>query len=323
VIRIHKIIASLLIVILGLIIVVTSNIASGEVTLTFNPTATPTSSIQWEEIGTFSLSDTTPAVVPGTTSLPTLLNSDWTSVIQAFDGVEMALVPAGCFMMGSTNEQIMEAIRQCMISDSVNAALCSRRFGPDRPAHVTCIEQPFWIDRYEVSNAQFEAFDGQAGQPGEWTGAERPRETITWFEARDFCISRGARLPTEAEWEYAARGPEGWIYPWGNDFVESNVVYYNTSDNQTADIGSRPDGASWVGALDMSGNVMEWVSSIDSPYPYNATDGREDQDDTTSARSHRGGSWLGFDFMQRIAVRWPATPDSRYGNVGFRCAHSD
>jgi formylglycine-generating enzyme required for sulfatase activity len=301
----YRIMALLFIAFLGLMIAAVPGSASGETRLTATPT-------------------TSPAATPGATPLPAgSSNSDWTPFIQVFDGVEMVLVPAGCFMMGSTDEQIAAAVAQCEMSFKGNEATCPLLFGHESPANTVCLDQPFWIDRYEVSNAQFEAFDGQAGQSSSWPEPDRPRENISWFEAHDFCKSRDARLPTEAEWEYAARGPEGWMYPWGNDFEPDNVVYYPTSDNQTADVGSRPDGASWVGALDMSGNVMEWVNTLDRPYPYSATDGREDETDTIHAREHRGGSWLGFDFMQRATYRWLAAPDSPYGNVGFRCARSE
>lgn len=92
-------------------------------------------------------------------------------------------------------------------------------------------------------------------------GDERPVENITWFEAHTFCELRDTRLPTEAEWEYAARGPDNLNYPWGNEFEEDFVVYQNNSDDQTATVGSRTPGASWVGTLDMSFPEVNSVSS--------------------------------------------------------------
>jgi len=147
---------------------------------------------------------------------------------------------------------------------------------------------------------------------------------VDWFQAVTHCQSRRARLPTEAEWEYAARGPDGLVYPWGDDFVAGNVVYASNSYNQAAEVGRKPLGASWVGALDMSGNVWEWVSSIYQDYPYQADDGREVDGsiDSSSARVLRGGSWSSVDGLSlrgNLRFRYhPATSFSFLG-IGFRC----
>jgi formylglycine-generating enzyme required for sulfatase activity len=212
-------------------------------------------------------------------------------VEQTFGGVAMVLVPPGCFMMGDQGT----GGRQCF-------------------------DQPFWIDKYEVTNRQFAQFGGQAARRSDWTDDNYPRERITLFEARDFCAKRGARLPTEAEWEYAARGPDGLAYPWGNQFLSGNVVYGGNSGRQPADVGSKPGGISWVGGLDLSGNVWEWVSSLAKPYPYGAMDGRESNSDTSSERVIRGGSWGDNMNIVRATNRYWFTPSSSYGSGGFRCA---
>jgi iron(II)-dependent oxidoreductase len=235
----------------------------------------------------------TPATrTPIPTPAPVTHNADWTPVVQEFSGVEMVQVPVGCFLMGNED---------------------GRR--DERPVTEICFDAPFWMDRYEVTNAQY-------GSAGNFQGDNRPRENLTWFEARDFCKSRDARLPTEAEWEYAARGPDNLIYPWGSDLVDANLVFDRNSNNETADVGSRPAGLSWVGAYDMSGNVWEWVSSIYERYPYDASDGREDEADTTSQRVYRGGVGSYIDFGVSSAIRFRSDPSKRDWFVGFRCARS-
>lgn len=259
---------------------------SPTLTPSFTPTPTPT--------------PTRTPVPPGYPGGPPITaNNQWSTVIQAFDGVDMALVPVGCFMMGSEDGS----------SD-------------EQPVQRQCIDQPFWIDKTEVTNAQY-------GSEGYFKGGNRPRESINWSDARDFCVSRGARLPTELEWEYAARGPDNLTYPWGNTFVADNVVYEANAD-ETADVGSRPDGVSWVGALDMSGNVWEWVRTIYDtdqqtnafPYPYRADDGREDLERTDVLRVLRGGSWGNHDSFVRAPYRGWYNPDFRNDYVGLRCARS-
>ncbi|HEX2907466.1 MAG TPA: formylglycine-generating enzyme family protein, partial [Phototrophicaceae bacterium] len=230
-------------------------------------------------------------------STPAAVNADWTPIEQDFDGVTMVMVPAGCFDMGSDNG----------VSD-------------EKPVTEICFTAPFWLDKTEVTNGQFAQFDGEAANASRWPDADRPRENITWFEARDFCAQREARLPTEAEWEYAARGPENWVYPWGNEFVANNVVFGDNSGSQTAAAGSKPGGASWVGALDLSGNVWEWASSAYQPYPYQADDGREDSNGTDVQRVLRGGSWFNvYPSNFRAASRSRDTTDHRNNIRGFRC----
>jgi len=225
-------------------------------------------------------------------------NAQWTPVVRSFDGVEMVQVPPGCFMMGSKNGE-----------------------DDEKPVTRICFDNPFWIDKAEVTQSQFAKFGGVAAKAPSFRGDQRPVEQITWFEARDFCAKRDARLPTEAEWEYAARGPDDLVYPWGNDFVSKNLVYETT---QTADAGSKSNGKSWVGALDMSGNVGEWVSSIYQGYPFTPRDGRQSTGDTNSARVVRGGSWRDTVAAGlRAAGRSSGRPSRGYVYIGVRCARSD
>ncbi len=275
---------------------------------TSNPTATATSTAANTATSTptrFSLQ---------LAQTPVLRNSEWTPVVEEFDGVEMVLVPSGCFTMGSDD------------GDS-----------DEQPEHQVCLEDPYWIDRTEVTNEQFAQFEGVAESSSYFSGANLPREQITWTEAQAFCESRQARLPTEAEWEYAARGPDGLDYPWGNDFScrLGNFDDENQRDflvvsgglgcdgfDDTAPAGSFPEGASWVGALDMVGNVWEWVADRAGPYhawrqvdPTGPIEGTQ--------RVLRGGSGDNSDGSTLTAyVRMASDPDSAYNFRGFRCARS-
>lgn len=223
---------------------------------------------------------------------PVAHNADWTPITQSFDGVDMVLVPPGCFTMGNDD---------------------GRR--DERPANQVCFDKAFWIDRTEVTNAEY-------GSEGHFSGANRPHENLLWSEARDFCVARGGYLPSEAEWEYAARGPDSLIYPWGNELISQNLVFDRNTPANTADVGSRPSGASWVGALDMSGNVFEWTNSIYERYPYDPTDGREDPNDTTSPRVYRGGNQSYIDYGVAASTRFRLDPTERDWFLGFRCARA-
>ncbi len=218
-------------------------------------------------------------------------NADWTPVYETFSDVDMALVPTGCFMMGSETGS-----------------------GDEKVVHEQCFDTPFWIDRYEVTNQQF-------GSDGFFGDDSQPRDSVTWAEARDFCAGRNARLPTEREWEYAARGPDNLVYPWGNDFIGANVVHVDNSGDQSAEVGSRsPAGDSWIGASDLSGNLWEWVSSLYRPYPYTSDDGREDLEKEGDARVLRGGSWGREDALLSAALRSGSDPTEINNEYGFRCA---
>jgi formylglycine-generating enzyme required for sulfatase activity len=219
-------------------------------------------------------------------------------VIREFDGVEMVLVPSGCFMMGSDDGKDYE-----------------------QPVHEQCFDEPFWIDRYEVTQGDFARLGGEQGRDSRFDGANRPVENITWFEARDFCALRGGRLPTEREWEYAARGPDGLVYPWGYTWDANRVVWDGNSGGETASVGSRPDGVSWVGAEDMSGNVWEWVSSVYMDYPY--TVNNEDLSGGSERYVLRGGSWNSLSpTLLRASDRNWFNPSGDLVNFGFRCARS-
>lgn len=215
-------------------------------------------------------------------------NDKWIPYAEEFDGVEMALVPPGCFMMGPTEG-----------------------YGDTKKVREVCFEEPYWVDVYEVTHKQFGSADDN-----------RPVTSATWFEATEFCEARGVRLPTEAEWEYAARGPDSLTYPWGNEIVIENVVSSRNGAEHTADVGSIPEGASWVGAYDLSGNAWEWVNdwydvnyitTLDEPIinPQGPDDGM--------FRVIRGGGWSSPYQLLSSVVREYSQPDAA---AGFRCARA-
>jgi formylglycine-generating enzyme required for sulfatase activity len=197
--------------------------------------------------------DEVPTATPSVTPSPTAtlipagtLNSNWTSIIQEINGIPMVYVPAGCFMMGSEDGGVDE-----------------------KPVHRVCLSA-FRIGQTEVTNAQYRrCVEARECTPPEDltryddpTYADHPVVEVNWQQVSDFAAWAGGSLPTEAQWEYAARGPEAWTYPWGNSAPACEQVNISGCDGGTAPVGpdQRVAGASWVGALDMSGNVLEWTA---------------------------------------------------------------
>jgi formylglycine-generating enzyme required for sulfatase activity len=265
-------------------------------TPTFTRTDTPTFI---STLGFIPSPTLTPSEMPPSTPIPVGTSNDvWTPVESDFGGVPMVLVPAGCFMMGS-NESENES-----------------------PIHEVCITRPFWLDKHEVSNGQFSRLNGKAPRPGRWTDDDLPRERITWTEAAAFCEQRGATLPTEAQWEYAARGTQGKQYPWGDGY-EKGYANVARDVDETSPVGRYPDGVSWVGAYDLSGNVWEWVADWYAA-GYYKTSRKNDPVGPTSGkyRVARGGSWYNYTPDGRAARRINLSPDTENINLGFRCARS-
>ncbi|MBN1119488.1 MAG: formylglycine-generating enzyme family protein [Anaerolineae bacterium] len=274
-----------------------------------------------------------PSTEPTITSAPItdeadLVESDtnWAPVIEEKNGVPMALVPAGCFPMGSTGEEAEAALALC--NDTLGGCFLAW-FEDELPRHTVCFDAPFWIDVYEVTNEQY-------GSSGQREGDDLPRESITWLDAQAHCESRGARLPTEAEWEYAARSADGLVYPWGDNFngvllnfcdqnCPENWVHVDFNDGyaRTAPVGSYPGGVSWVGAYDLSGNVREWVSDWYGEDYYAASPGTNPQGpDTGDYRVLRGGSWINVPSAVSAAYRDYFGVDEADDYTGFRCALS-
>jgi formylglycine-generating enzyme required for sulfatase activity len=216
-------------------------------------------------------------------------------------------------------------------------------YSDEQPVHTVALDA-FWIDRTEVTNAQFAAFLNMQGNQEEggltWLGLEdedclieqvdgefrsrggytdHPVIEVTWYGAAAYCEWAGARLPTEAEWEYAARGPEGHIYPWGNKDPTCDLAQYGGCSGLTVQVGSLPDGASWCGVLDLAGNVREWVADWYGNYPSGALTNPTGPE-TGADRVLRGGSWYDAPEFVRGASRYGNRPDDRFNSLGFRCA---
>ena len=236
---------------------------------------------------------------------------------------EMAFIAGGPFLMGSDD-------------------------GPEdeRPAHEVRLA-PFLIDRLPVTNAQFAEFlnavgprnsrgenlydiadsdariHAEAGRYRADSGFEHhPVVEPSWAGARDYCAWRGARLPTEAEWERAARGAEGRPYPWGVQSPSPSLAHFAARYNDYLPAGSKPEGATPEGVQDMAGNVWQWVSSLYRPYPYRANDGREDPDGPGERVTRGGGhdspaAHLRGSYRGRGLSRGPG---AGHHNIGFRCA---
>jgi len=228
------------------------------------------------------------------------------STVNPKDGAEMVWVPPGSFMMGSEDGE----------SD-------------EKPVHQVTLDG-YWLYRTEVTNGQFGRFAQSSGRQieGDWKGytargENHPVVCVTWNDAKAYAEWAGVALPTEAQWEYGARGPEARKYPWGNEWDAKkccNAESKGQGNPPTFPVGSFPTDVSWCGALDLAGNVWEWCA--DWYGPYEAAAARNPPGSNTgSARLLRGGSWAHVRDC-RSASRFRYGPGGGDFGNGFRGAVS-
>ncbi len=240
------------------------------------------------------------------------------------DGMEMVYVPEGSFEMGT-----------------------STGYDDEKPVHDVFIDA-FFIDKYEVSNAQYAICvkSGKCNAPidvssstrviyyGKPGYADYPVINVNWFEAKNYCDWAGGRLPTEAEWEKAARGTDGRTYPWGEEidgskanFCDTNCelehkdIFVNDGYADTAPVGSYPQGASPYGALDMAGNVWEWVSDwFQEDYYSNSPVSNPSGPTSGDNKVLRGGRWGSkMEYLRAAFRKDDVKPSSLDNSIGFRC----
>jgi formylglycine-generating enzyme required for sulfatase activity len=269
------------------------------------------------------------------------------ALIKGADDTEMVLVPAGEFWMGSTPAEVERDCTRFPVSPDP-----CKSFHDETPRHRLHLDS-YYIDRYEVTNALFERFvratnhrttaeregSGLTWQQkdGKWqwllvahaawhspngpgTGArdDHPVVQVSWADAQAYCRGMGKRLPTEAEWEKAARGVDSRRYPWGEEWEDARANGGRAAKG-TSRVGEYPDGVSPYQVHDMAGNVAEWVADWYGEDYYTRGPDRNPEGPTSGQmRVLRGGSWFNMPFLMRSTTRIAATPGSRTSQLGFR-----
>jgi formylglycine-generating enzyme required for sulfatase activity len=260
----------------------------------------------------------------------------------------MVFIPRGIFIQGSSKEEIDLAFQECQAFWEG----CTREwFEVEYPRHEVKLD-PYWLDQTEVTVAMYlqcvaegdclepaaEGYFVYSGYFSDPQYQDYPTIFVNWQDAQTYCSWAGRRLPTEAEWELAARGPEGWNYPWGNVNARSGLLNFRDINfagdylDQTVDdgykrlapVGSYPEGASYFGALDLAGNVREWVANWYQIYP--GGDPSASENFGQSERVIRGGDYASLSSEVRSVYRFSAPPEETFwASLGFRCAltHSD
>ena len=251
----------------------------------------------------------------------------------------MVRIPAGAFQMGSDESEVLAALADC-VREAYGHRCSPTLFSNETPRHTVQLSS-YWLDRFEVSVADYErcvAIGRCSERPvsdatRRFDRADLPVTRVTWNDAAAYCAQRGGRLPTEAEFERAARGLRERRYPWGNLFnvwaANHGRFGWDATDAtdgfaELAPLGSFAAGATPEGIHDLAGNVAEWVADRYSP-TYDAgqaIDPRGPGIGGSNLRVVRGGSYAQARFRQRGAARAFAEPGERRSTLGFRCARS-
>jgi formylglycine-generating enzyme required for sulfatase activity len=236
--------------------------------------------------------------------------------VMTVDGLKFRLIPAGPFPMGSATDK--------------------EGFRNETPAREVDLPYDYQMARYPVTVAQFREYVRESGEepggPDRLRGAANaPVNRVSWHEALAFCawlterwraagrvdLGWSVALPSEAEWEKAARGAGSRAYPWGDKFDPELANTGETGIGDVSAVGCFPEGASPYGCEEMSGNVWEWTRSLGADYPYDPLDGREDEE-AAGPRVLRGGAYYDGASLVRCAVRHWNDPSNRLWNFGFR-----
>ena len=288
-----------------------------------------------------------------------LVLASWVSLGVSFAESETATTPKdmvyvshGSFMMGIDKEpKKLSKTPSSLYEKRMNNPMSKDAFHDEGPAHEVTLDA-YLIDKYETSKKLFGEFIKTTGHPAPayWDDPrlnkpEQPVVGVNWEDAKAFCTWAGKRLPTEAEWEKAARGPKGYRYPWGNDFDSAKANFggaIGSDRGATAPIDAMPEGASPYGVFNMSGNVFEWVQDWYDPNYYRKLAGSSQLNPTGpekpiwlggtgtyvdrltvgEKRVIRGGSWVAAQASLTTTHRfWNHPLNNSYGvGLGFRCA---
>ena len=245
---------------------------------------------------------------------------------------QMVKIPAGKFLMGSTEEQAAQAIKDGASKDWVEY---------EQPRHTVELSE-YSIGKYPITNREYQSFvhDAKYKPPQGWEGDQFPAEkgshpvvNVSWDDATAYCkwlsekTGKQYHLPTEAEWEKAARGEDGRVYPWGDVFDPQKANTVETKIGDTSDVGRfSPQGDSPYGCVDMAGNIWEWCNDWFNENEYKQRQAKEEKDPpgpkTGTVRVLRGGSFYISHRFARCALRYWNSPNSLSRDVGFRVAVS-
>ena len=288
---------------LGLLIVV---VAACTPTSTEPITATSTSAQQ--QVATASPTITKPVITQTSEVIPvTGPSMEVGSILSYVDGSNLVAIPTGEFIMGAGEAE--------------------------NPEHKVILSD-YWIYSTEVTNQQYALCVemGQCTEPDindnlaymDSIHANDPVVGVTFEQATAYCEFVNGRLPTEAEWEKAARGPQGNIYPWGDETPSCNLLNFDNCVGERTNVINYPDGKSYYGGLDMAGNTFEWVADwYDSNYYENSPSENPSGPDTGNARSIRSSSFESGSNQISLASRYFEDPQNNRSDLGFRCVVED